>query len=84
MQDETSKAQKNVLEAICRNAMGLLLLVFYLHLGVSSEVLPDETSLENPEKNLATEIISSDGKTIGKFYKENRTPVPFSRVTQII
>ncbi|AFL80821.1 penicillin-binding protein, 1A family [Aequorivita sublithincola DSM 14238] len=39
--------------------------------------LPDETSLENPEKNLATEIISSDGKTIGKFYKENRTPVSF-------
>ncbi|MCG2417619.1 PBP1A family penicillin-binding protein [Aequorivita sp. F47161] len=39
--------------------------------------LPDETSLENPEKNLATEIISSDGKTIGKFYKENRTPVPY-------
>ena len=24
--------------------------------------LPDETSMENPEKNLATEIISSDGK----------------------
>lgn len=39
--------------------------------------LPDETSLENPEKNLATEIISSDGRTIGKFYKENRTPVQF-------
>jgi penicillin-binding protein 1A len=39
--------------------------------------LPDETSLENPEKNLATEIISSDGQTIGKFYKENRTPVQF-------
>lgn len=39
--------------------------------------LPDETSMENPEKNLATEIVSSDGKTIGKFYKENRTPVNF-------
>jgi penicillin-binding protein 1A len=39
--------------------------------------LPDETSLENPEKNLATEIISSDGKVLGKFYKENRTPVTF-------
>ena len=37
--------------------------------------LPDETSLENPEKNLATEIIAVDGKVIGKFYKENRTPV---------
>ena len=39
--------------------------------------LPDETSLENPEKNLATEIIASDGKTLGKFYKENRTPVQY-------
>ncbi len=32
---------------------------------------------ENPEKNLATEIIASDGVTLGKFYKENRTPVQF-------
>lgn len=39
--------------------------------------LPDETNLENPEKNLATAIISSDGITIGKFYKENRTPVSY-------
>ncbi len=44
--------------------------------GVFGE-LPDETSLENPEKNLATGIISSDGVTLGKFYKENRTPVQF-------
>lgn len=42
--------------------------------------LPDETSLENPEKNLATEIISSDGSTLGKFYKENRTPVQFEEL----
>ena len=39
--------------------------------------LPDETSLENPEKNLATEIIGVKGKTLGKFYKENRTPVEY-------
>lgn len=56
----------------------LLVLLFFLMAswGVFGK-LPDETSLENPEKNLATEIISSDGKTIGKFYKENRTPVKF-------
>ena len=42
--------------------------------------LPDETSLENPEKNLATEIITTDGTTIGKFYKENRTPVSFKEL----
>lgn len=44
--------------------------------------LPDETSLENPEKNLATEIISTDGKVIGKFYKENRTPVAYQELPE--
>lgn len=39
--------------------------------------LPDETSLENPEKDLATQVISSDGVVIGKFFRENRTPIKF-------
>lgn len=40
--------------------------------------MPDHTRLENPETNLATEIISSDGKTLGKFYfNDNRTPVAY-------
>lgn len=59
---------------------GFILVVILFFLMASWGVfgsLPDETSLENPEKNLATEIISSDGKTLGKFYKENRTPIPF-------
>lgn len=55
----------------------LIILFFLLASWGAFGKLPDETTLENPEKNLATEIISSDGKTIGKFYKENRTPVPY-------
>jgi penicillin-binding protein 1A len=55
----------------------LFFLVFVLASWGIFGKLPDETSLENPEKNLATEIISTDGQTIGKFYKENRTPVQF-------
>ncbi|WP_299098065.1 transglycosylase domain-containing protein [uncultured Winogradskyella sp.] len=40
--------------------------------------MPDYTRLENPETNLATEIISSDDKTLGKFYfNDNRTPIDF-------
>ena len=47
-------------------------------LGLFGE-MPDHTALENPRTNLATEIISSDGKTLGKFYyQDNRTPVAFS------
>lgn len=40
--------------------------------------MPDHTQLENPKTNLATEIISSDGVTLGKFYfNDNRTPVAY-------
>ncbi|MGY6649230.1 transglycosylase domain-containing protein [Wenyingzhuangia sp. IMCC45574] len=39
--------------------------------------LPTFEELENPERNFATEIISSDGVTLGKYYRENRTPVTF-------
>jgi len=49
-------------------------------LGLFGE-MPDHTTLENPRTNLATEIISSDGKTLGKFYYEdNRTPVSFEEL----
>ena len=40
--------------------------------------MPEYEYLENPQTNLATEIISADGKTLGKFYlDDNRTPIPF-------
>jgi penicillin-binding protein 1A len=44
--------------------------------------LPDETRLEDPEKDLATQIVSSDGQVIGKFFTENRTPVNFDDLPQ--
>ena len=45
--------------------------------------MPDHTQLENPRTNLATEIISSDGQTLGKFYfNDNRTPVSFDELPQ--
>jgi len=48
--------------------------------GVFGE-LPDHTQLENPNTNLATEIISSDGVTLGKFYlNDNRTPVGYNEL----
>ena len=39
--------------------------------------MPDFEELENPETNLATEIFSSDGETLGKYYSENRTPIKY-------
>ena len=57
-----------------------VLSVFTLFLLASMEVfgaLPTFEDLENPENNFATEIISMDKKTLGKYYNENRTPVLF-------
>ena len=55
-----------------------ILLVFLLASWGAFGEMPDHTVLENPKTNLATEIISSDGKTLGKFYfNDNRTPVNY-------
>lgn len=57
------------------------ILVFLLaSWGVFGE-MPDHTILENPRTNLATEIISADGETLGKFYfNDNRTPVEYKEI----
>ncbi len=39
--------------------------------------IPPFDELENPKSNLATEIYSSDGVLLGKYYNENRTVVQF-------
>ncbi len=39
--------------------------------------MPSFEELENPNSNLATEIISSDGVVLGKFYNENRTSIKY-------
>ena len=44
--------------------------------------MPTFEELENPETNLATEIISSDGETLGKYYNENRTPIKYEDLPQ--
>ena len=44
--------------------------------------LPSFQDLENPQFNLATEVISADGVTIGKYAKENRTPIKFKEIPQ--
>ena len=47
--------------------------------------MPPLEQLENPKTNLATQIISFDGKVLGKFYfKDNRTPITFDELPQNI
>ena len=48
--------------------MAFIFLIFLLASWGALGHMPSFNDLENPESNLATEIISSDGETIGKFY----------------
>ena len=57
--------------------LGVIVLFFCLASWGFFGSMPSFEDLENPESNLATEIISSDGVTIGKFYNENRTPIKY-------
>ncbi len=42
--------------------------------------LPDVDALANPKINLATQVIATDGKSLGAYYKENRSDAKFSEL----
>ena len=59
--------------------LGIILLFLFASWGFFGK-MPSFDDLENPDSNVATEIISSDGVLIGKFYKENRTNVKYEEL----
>ncbi|PCJ00655.1 MAG: penicillin-binding protein [Flavobacteriales bacterium] len=46
--------------------------------------LPDLIELENPKSNLASEIITADGKIIGKYFFQNRTNVKYEDLSPFL
>lgn len=58
--------------------------VFLLFYGIVHEwfgKMPTFEDLENPNTNLATEIISADGQLLGNYYIENRTNVSYEELS---
>ncbi|MBK9419106.1 MAG: transglycosylase domain-containing protein [Flavobacteriales bacterium] len=43
--------------------------------------LPGTEDLENPRSDLATAILFSDGSQMGQYYRENRIPVDYERIS---
>ncbi len=43
--------------------------------------MPGLKSIENPSSEQASEVISSDGVLLGKYFLENRTPVEFEQIS---
>lgn len=59
--------------------LGLLMVVaLFISIGYGLfGKMPSFQELENPESNQATEIFSSDGKLLGKYYVENRSNIHY-------
>lgn len=45
---------------------------------------PGLSSIHNPNQPIASEIYSADGKLIGKYFRENRSPVNYEEISPIL
>jgi len=55
-------------------------LVILVLLAAMLSGLPDVELLANPKVSLASQVVSTDGKTIGAYYKENRSDAKFNEL----
>lgn len=61
--------------------LALIVLFFFCVAKGIFGTMPSFDELENPQTNLATEIISADGKVLGTYYVENRSNVRYSELS---
>lgn len=60
--------------------VGVAGLFFYLISIDTFGPLPTFVALENPKSELASEVISSDGEVLGKYFRQNRTNAKFQEL----
>ncbi|CAG4991912.1 Penicillin-binding protein 1A [Dyadobacter sp. CECT 9275] len=83
---QPGKYRRSILRLWRFAGIGLGLIILYL-IAVSYNFLwlfggmPDLKTLENPKSELASELISEDGKSLGKYFFENRTPIDIGQVS---
>jgi len=61
--------------------LGIVIMIFIAaNFGLFGK-MPSIQEIENPEADLASEIISADGKLMGKYYAENRSEVKYQQIS---
>ncbi len=55
--------------------------LYLMLLAASLSDLPTIEDLENPRSDLATAVLFSDGTQMGQFFRENRIPVDYERIS---
>lgn len=75
---------KRSVKILWRLFFGGLLLVVLMFIAANFGLfgkMPSLRELENPEADLASEIYTSDGKLMGKYYSENRSEVKYNQIS---
>jgi penicillin-binding protein 1A len=63
----------------------VFIILFFIGVGYGwFGKMPTFEELENPKSNLATEVISADGKLLGKYYIENRSNTQYQELSPSI
>lgn len=78
-----SKTIKFLWIAFIAGFFGFILFVWMISinfLGLFGS-LPDFKALENPDSQIASELYSSDGLLLGRYIRENRSPVSFEELS---
>jgi len=79
-----SSSGNKAVKAIWITFLVIVVLIILFFWGVAKGLfgeMPTFEELENPQTNLATEIISADGKILGTYYVENRSNVRYSELS---
>ena len=76
------RAKTTILWLVLMSPFIALAIVLYLTSIGFFGPLPTFEQLENPKNSLATEIISEDGKVLGKYFYENRSNIKYEDLPQ--
>jgi penicillin-binding protein 1A len=83
---QPGKYRRKIVRLWRYSALGIALVVFYIF-AVSVNLfwlfgdMPDLKILENPKSEEASELISEDQKSLGKYFFENRTPIEIDQIS---
>lgn len=75
-----------ILRSILFSFLAFILFLFLININFlwlfgSSPRISD---IKNPQQSIASEVYSADGKMIGRFYRENRTPVEYNELSPLL
>ncbi|MDX1939856.1 MAG: transglycosylase domain-containing protein [Saprospiraceae bacterium] len=82
MMDNGDKPQyKEIVKWMWRLTFAGIICAILLFIVLSFTNLPSVEQLENPKSELASQVIANNGEVFGRYYTENRVPVPYDSLS---